>query len=114
MRVENYPLLPASLGRPSKDDVDAEFAQGRVLLLKEPQLERSVRGEVVLRVDHGWNDLQVLREDEEEADPRLACVRWSEGVVAPKPEARSVEDFKAEGNKVRSSDSVALSCFRGQ
>lgn len=101
LRLNTYPLLPASLGRPREDDLQAVFPEGAVLAVKEPFLARDLLSDD-LGIDlDSPSDVEMLSV----ADKVLGGVRWTgrdgSGWSLPPLEDKSVDEWLYEGEKVR-------------
>lgn len=106
LELHNYPLLPASLGRPTGRDIDAVFPPDSFVVLKEPRLKidavhEGKPTEIILKVDGPSDVVQI-----EASSPLLKGVEWKTAGTkdgrweGAKVEERELEEWKDVGNKV--------------
>jgi hypothetical protein len=101
LRLRCYPILPASLGRPTEVDVEAVFPEGSILAVKEPRLDRDLLSDEVGIDVYSPADVQAVSV----GDRALEGVQWKdEGGVpweVPPIERLSLAEWADKGEKVR-------------
>lgn len=101
LRLRCYPVLPASLGRPTEADVEDVFPEGSILAVKEPRLDRDLLSDEVGIDVYSPADVQALVA----GDRLLEGVQWEgEGGAAwevPPIEQLSLAEWTNRGDEVR-------------
>ncbi|PRP86768.1 hypothetical protein PROFUN_02917 [Planoprotostelium fungivorum] len=98
LSIYNYPILPASLGRPKLSDIDEVFPLNTIMMIKEPFCRYGMMGQTAtVRVDSP-TDIILLQCD----DDSIRQIQWRETsgkMWHPEKFKYSAEEYKNRGNK---------------